>query len=111
MAKEIDHLLLLDRSRIELEVDGVPTHTRDSGKLFPGEVVMLENRRLSTRCPCPHDKGALGQSAFIDEYYGLAFPFGVFFSAGQVFRFHSAIFCSSRSMARFVGRWQVQPMP
>jgi hypothetical protein len=34
---------------------------------------------------------------------------GVFFSAGHRCRFHCAIAVSSRSSARPVGRWQLQP--
>jgi hypothetical protein len=53
--------------------------------------------------------GALAQSAFVDEDDGAPLAERFFLSCGQRTRFQYRMAFSSRSSARPVGRWQLQP--
>ena len=106
--EEFDDLRPFDRAREQPEVEAPPRDARDRREQVPVEVV-LEDRRLSARRPGPAAVGPLGQSALVDEDDRLPLGGSVFFNAGQRTRFQWRIAASSRSSARPVGRWQLQP--
>jgi hypothetical protein len=108
MREELDDLRSLDGSGEEPEVEIPPRDPGDRREQVPVEVV-LQDRRLSTRGPSPAAMGPLGQSALVDEDDRLPLGCSVFFNAGQRTRFQWRIAASSRSRARPVGRWQLQP--
>ena len=99
-----------DGSRKQPEIDKPEADTGDHRQLPPGKAVM-NHRSLPLRAPTPHQRGALRQARFIDEYNHSSLFCGVFFSAGQRLVFHSRTACSLRCRARHVGRWQLNPFP
>lgn len=103
-----DHLFALDRSRMELKVEVPPGHPRDRREGFPGET-MLEDGRLPARGPGADAVRSFRESTFVDEDDRSPFVLGFFLMRGQSTRFHRRIAASSRSIARPVGRWQLQP--
>ena len=109
MAEEVDDLAGPDGAGIEAEVEAPPRDAGDHRELAPGEVELQLGRFAAGR-PRAGDGGPLAQSAFIDKDDGSLVFSGLFFSAGQVWRFQRAMASSSRSTARPVGRWQLQPM-
>jgi hypothetical protein len=106
--EELDDLRAFDWSGEEPEVEAPPRDPRDRREQVPVKVV-LEDRRLPARRPGAAAVGALGQSALVDEDDRLPLGGSVFFTAGQRTRFQWRIAASSRSRARPVGRWQLQP--
>jgi len=109
MAKKHHHLLAANRSRIQPKEDAPPSNPRNSRQGFPIEVI-LQNRCLPSRCPCPASMGPLAQPALVYEDDRLSFRFGFFLSAGQRCFFHRRMASSSRSNARPTGRWQLHPI-
>jgi hypothetical protein len=108
VGEKLDDLRAFDRPGEEPEVEAPPCDPGDCRQQVPVEVV-LEDRRPPSRRPRPAPVGALGQSALVDEDDRLPLGGGVFFTAGQRTRFQWRIAASSRSRARPVGRWQLQP--
>jgi len=108
MGEEQDYLRRTNGARKKTEVKVPPCDPRHSRKCLPVEVI-LQHRGLSFRRPGAAAVGPLAQSALVDEDDGAAFLAGFFLISGQRFCFHSRIFSSSRSSARPVGRWQLQP--
>ncbi len=106
--EKLDDLRAFDWSGEEPEVEAPPRDPGDRRQQVPVEVV-LKGRRLPPRRPRAAAVGALGQSALVDEDDRLPFGRSVFFTAGQRTRFQWRIAASSRSRARPVGRWQLQP--
>ena len=106
--EEFHDLRPFDRSREEPEVETPPRDACDRREEVPVEVV-LEDRRLPTRSPRATAVRPFGQSALVDEDDRLPVGRSVFFSVGQRTRFQWRIAASSRSSARPVGRWQLQP--
>lgn len=106
--EEFDDLRPFDRTGEEPEVEAPPRDPGDRRQQVPIEVV-LEDRRLAPRGPRAAAMGPLGQSALVDEDDRLPLGRSVFFTAGQRTRFQRRIAASSRSRARPVGRWQLQP--
>ena len=106
--QKLDHLGTSNRPWKQTEVKIIPGHASHSRELLPIEMV-LQNRSLPPRRPCPTNMRLLAQTAFVDKHYGSAFPLGFFLSLGQRFFFHHWIFASSRSKALFAGLWQLQP--
>ena len=108
MGEEQDHLRRTNGARKETEVKVLPGDPCHSRKRLPVEVV-LQHRRLCFGRPGAAAVRPLAQSALVDEDDGTAFLAGFFLISGQCFCFHSRIRSSSRSSARPVGRWQLQP--
>jgi len=108
VGEELDDLRPLDWSGEEPKVEIPPRDPGDRREQVPVEVV-LQDRRLSTWGPGPAAMRPLGQSALVDEDDRLPLGGSVFFNAGQRTRFQWRIAASSRSSARPVGRWQLQP--
>src|SRR6185437_415021 len=108
MGEELDHLRAANAARKKSEVEVPPRYSRHGRQGFPIEMV-LQHRSLAARRPRAAAMRTLAQSTFVDENDGAALVFGLFFNAGQRSRFHCLIFFSSRSKARPVGRWQLQP--
>ena len=106
--EEFHDLRSFDRSREQPEVEAPPRDARDRREQVPVEVV-LEDRCLPPRRPRATTVGPFGQSALVDEDDRLPVGRSVFFSVGQRTRFQWRIAASSRSSARPVGRWQLQP--
>jgi hypothetical protein len=106
--EELNNLRAPDCSWKQPEVESPPCHTGDGRERLPVEVI-LKNWRLSARRPSPASMGPLAQAALIDENYGLSALLGFFLSSGHLTFFHRRIASSSRSNARPVGRWQLQP--
>jgi hypothetical protein len=72
--------------------------------------VVLKHRSLPPGRPGPTPMGSFAQSAFVDEDDRSSLAEGVFFTSGQRTFFQWAMAFSSRSRARPVGRWQLQPI-
>ena len=108
MLQERDDLRTANCAGEQAEVEVPPRDPRYGRQPLPVEVV-LEHRRLAPRGPGATAMRALAQSAFVDEDDRLPEARGVFFTAGQRYRFQCAIAASSRSTARPVGRWQLHP--
>jgi len=51
MAKEVDKLFLLDRTRVKLEEYVVPVYSRDCGESLPVEVALQNGRFRDSPCP------------------------------------------------------------
>lgn len=92
--------------KLEIEPEQGDAGYRRQG--LPSKVI-LQDWRLATRSPGPGAVRPLAQTAFVDKDEGFALLLGFFFSPGQVTRFQYWIAASSRSSARPVGRWQLQP--
>ena len=108
VGEKLDDLRSLDRSWEESEVETPPRDPGDRREQVPVEVI-LQDGRLPARRPRPAAMRPLGQSALVDEDDRLPLRGGLFFNAGQRTRFQWRIPASSRSRARPVGRWQLQP--
>ena len=108
MAEEVHNLRSPDASAVEPEVELPPSDACNDGQFAPVEVER-QLRGFAPGCPCPSDGRPLAQSAFVDKNDRSAFVPGLFFNAGQVYRFHWAMACSSRSSALPPGLWQLQP--
>ena len=108
VGEKLHDLRCLDRAGEEPEVKVPPGDAGDRRESLPVEVV-LEDWRLPAGCPRPAPVGALAQPALVDEDDRLPLAGGVFFTAGHRRRFQRRIAASSRSKARPVGRWQLQP--
>lgn len=106
--EELHDLRTLDRAGMNLEIEIPQRQPGNDRKTLPSKGLM-DYWRLSAWSPSSHPMRTRAQSAFIKEDNGAAFFAGFFFNAGQVFCFQMAIFCSLRSMARRVGRWQLNP--
>lgn len=108
VAEEVHDLRRPDASPVESEVELPP---RDPGyhRQFAPVEAKRQLRRLASGSPGSGDGRLLAQSAFVDKDDRSAFVPGLFFSAGQVYRFHWAMACSSRSSALPPGLWQLQP--
>jgi hypothetical protein len=108
MIEELDDLRTFDAALEKSEVtvpEGDPCY---GGKVVPTEGVE-QQRGLPLGRPRPHAVGLLRQPAFVDKDDDAPFGAGLFFNAGQVFFFQAAMAASSRSMARPIGFWQLQP--
>src|ERR1700686_4281739 len=108
MAEEFDHLRTFDGAGKAPKVKvppRPPCHCRQS---FPVEVV-LQHRGLSPRSTGAAAMGPFAEPAFVDENYDPALIFGLFFNSGQRSFFQRWMAFSSRSRARPVGLWQLQP--
>lgn len=106
--EELHHLPALDGAGMDLKIEVPKRHSGNDRQALPAKG-LLNHWRLSAWCPCSHAVGTRAQSAFVDEYDGAPFLAGFFFNLGKVVCFQKAIFCSLRSMARRVGRWQLNP--
>jgi hypothetical protein len=108
MSEEIDNLRCPDRTRVQSEIEPPPGNRGNNREGLPAEM-KLQHGRLTSGRPGPRHVRALTQPAFIDKDYGSALSEGFFLRAGQRYRFHWRIACSSRSKALPAGRWQLQP--
>ena len=94
----------------ELEVDIPEGDARHGGELVPCEAV-LQDRRLAFGCPGSNPVWPLAHTGLIYEDDGSALFGAVFFSVGHRFVFQWRMACSSRLMARPLGRWQEKFSP
>src|SRR5215469_5660689 len=108
VVKKLDDLGTADAAPKQSKVEAPPSYPRHGGQCFPIEVV-LQHGCLAPWSPRTAAVRALTQSTFVDEDDSPIFVFGFFFNSGQRSRFQRLIFSSSRSKARPVGRWQLQP--
>jgi hypothetical protein len=106
--QKLDGLRGANRAGEKLEVEPEPGDAGHRRQGLPSKVI-LQDRRLAARRPGPGAMGPFAQSAFVDKDDGFALFPGFFFNAGQVTRFQCRMALSSRSSARPVGRWQLQP--
>ena len=104
VAEELNDLRALDAAGQEPEVKVAPSQSGDGSKVFPIEA-MEEPRRLPLGRPSPHARRLLRQAALVEEDDRAAFGAGLFFNAGQVWRFQVARAASARA----TGCWQLQP--
>ncbi len=107
--QEGDHLLASDRAWVNLEVEVPPSHPRDRRETLPREPV-LEDRRLTAASPRSNSVRPFREATLVDKDDGSGFPRGFFLMRGHSTRFQRAMASSFRSIARPVGRWQLQPM-
>ena len=101
--EKFDNLRAFDRTGMDLKIEVPEGDSRNDRKTLPAES-LLENRRLAARRPSAHPVRPRAQAAFVDENNGAPLAARFFFSFGQVERCQCAIFSSSRSRARRVGR-------
>ncbi len=97
-----------DGVRVEPEIESPPSDAGGSREHLPVEMI-LQHRSLSARRPSPHPMGPFAQPAFVDKDDGAPLAERFFLSCGQRYRFQYRIASSSRSTARPLGRWQLQP--
>jgi len=114
LTQEANDLFALDVVRIQLAVQRTveaPWTDRDAGNGRDAVVsfAVANDRRPSDRGPGLADGRDQEEAGFVDEDDVGRQPCGVFFTAGQTDRFHSAMATSSRSMARRSGFWELQP--
>lgn len=108
VVEELNDLRALDTALKKPEVAVPKRDAGDRREIVPAEWVEKQ-RRLALGRPSPHAVRLLGQPALVDEDNGAPFGLGFLFSASHVLRFQRAMACSSRSMARPTGFWQLQP--
>ena len=108
MGKEVHHLRGADGSLVKPEIEVPPSDASEGRKHLPVEMI-LQPWGLSARGPRAHPMGPLAQPTFVDEDDGAPLAERFFLSRGQRTRFQYRMASSSRSIARPVGRWQLQP--
>src|SRR6516165_3963319 len=108
MAEKLHHLGTANTALVQLKVKIPPGDPGHRGKRLPVKAI-LQHRGLTFGRPRPTAMWPLAQSALIDEHYRASFLLGFFLSLGQLRFFHRSMAGSSRSNARPVGRWQLQP--
>ena len=97
--------LAVQHTMEELGTDCDSGNGRDTVVSF----AMTNDRGLTDRAPGFTDGGNQEEAGFVDKDNMGRQPCGVFFTAGQTERFHSAMATSSRSMARRSGFWGLHP--
>lgn len=97
--------LAVERAMAALRADGEPRDGRDTVVGIP----VPQERRLPHRAPGLADRGEQEEARFVYEDEVGPQPGGVFFTRGQVVRFHAAMPASSRWRARRSGFWWLQP--
>src|SRR5271168_2985059 len=106
--KELHHLWRTNGRWVKSKIEIPPGDASDGREHFPVKVI-LQHRSLSARSPGAHPMGPLAQPALVDEDDGAPLAEGFFLSRGQCTRRQYRIASSSRSSARPLGRWQLQP--
>ena len=114
MAEEHCDLLALDVVFVELAIQGASETLRadcDSrdGRDSVVAVPMRNEWCLADRAPCFEHRRDEEKAGFVYKYEVGTQPDGVFFTRGQISRFHSSMATSLRSMARSSGFWWLQP--
>src|SRR6202790_693399 len=108
MFEELDYLRTLDGAGKEPKVKVPPRHPCHCRQSLPVEVV-LQHRGLSPRRPGAAAMGPFAEPALVDENYDPVLIFGLFFNSGQRSFCQRSMAFSSRSRARPVGLWLLQP--
>lgn len=114
MAEECRDLFTLDVVFVELAIQGASETLRadcDSrdGRDSVVAVPMRNEWCLADRAPCFEHRRDEEKAGFVYKYEVGTQPDGVFFTRGQISRFHSSMATSLRSMARSSGFWWLQP--
>lgn len=114
MAQEGLHLVALNVVLVEQAVQGAmeaPGAHGDAGDRGDSlmTVAVAHEWGLTDRTPGLADGGDQQEAGFVDKDDVGRQPRGVFFTAGQTDRFHSAMAISSRSTARRSGFWGLHP--
>ena len=105
---ELHDLRAFDAACVHLKVEPLQGDPTDDGEALPIEALM-EQWGLPARRPSPHPSRLGAQATLVHKDDEAALELGVFFSVGQVLRFHVRMAFSSRSRARRSGRWQENP--
>jgi len=108
MGEKLNDLGASNTARMQLKVKVPPGNPGYRRKLLPVKRI-LQHRSLSFRRPCPTTVRPLAEPTLVDEHYCAPLALGFFLSSGQRRFFHRLMAGSSRSSARPVGRWQLQP--
>jgi len=113
-AEEGRDLLALDIVLVQLAVQRTPEAPGADGDARDGRDAVVRipvphYRRLPHWAPRLPDRRDQKEARFVDKDDVGAQPRGVFFTRGQLARFHTAIAASSRSRARRSGVWWLQP--
>jgi len=109
MREKLNYLGTSDATGVEPEIKIPPCHSRHCRKRLPVKAI-LQHRRLTFWRPGPTTVRTLTEPALVHKHYRAALPLGFFLSPGQRFFFQRSMETSSRSSARPVGRWQLQPI-
>ena len=108
MAEEVHYFGSANGSWVKPEIEVPPSDAGHGREHFPVEVI-LQYRSLSARRPGAHPMGPLAQSALVDKDDGAPLAESFFLIRGHPTLFQYRMACSSRSSARPLGRWQLQP--
>src|SRR5208282_1697768 len=108
MAQEVHRLGRAHGLSVKPEIEVPPGDASRGREHFPVKVI-LQYRSLSARRPGAHAMGPFAQPALVDEDDGAPLAERFFLIRGQATRFQYRMAPSSRSSARPLGRWQLQP--
>lgn len=108
MGEKLNDLGASNTARMKLKVKLPPGNSGYRRKLLPVKTI-LQHRSLSFRRPRPTTVRPLAEPTLVNEHYRAPLALGFFLSSGQRRFFHCFMAGSSRSRARPVGRWQLQP--
>ena len=108
MTQEVHYFGRANGSLVKPEIEVPPSDAGHRREQLPIEMI-LQHRSLSARGPGAHPMGPLAQPALVDKDDGTPFAERFFLIRGQPTRFQSRMAFSSRSSARPLGRWQLQP--
>jgi len=115
MAEKRRHFFALNIVLVELAVQCTMEAFRTDGDTRDGRdpvmaIPMKQDRCLSHRTPGLTDRRDQEEARFVDKDEMGCQPCGVFFTRGQIDRFHSVMATPSRSTARRPGFWWLQPI-
>jgi hypothetical protein len=116
LLEEVQNVLAIEACfRSDAEIGAHPTASRrddqsaDDRELASGAAALHEHRSLAARCPAALHQWPHQEAGFIYEDDRRTLAAGVFFTRGQSSRTQRRISGSSRSAARRVGFWGLQP--
>src|SRR5688572_25420030 len=108
MREKLNNLGASNTARMKLKVEVPPSDASYGRKFLPIKRI-LQHRSLSFRRPCPTTVRPLAKPTLVNEHYRAPLALGFFLTSGQRRFFQRLMAGSSRSRARPVGRWQLQP--
>jgi hypothetical protein len=108
MTQEVHYLRGANGSSVKSEIEIPPSDAGHRREHLPVEMI-LQHRSLSARGPGAHPMRSLAQPALVDKDDDAPLAERFFLIRGQPTRFQYRMASWSRSSARPLGRWQLQP--